>query len=240
MSQTAANLVDNVFPWVPVRQWVLSVPFPIRFLMAFNPKILNKILSIFIRTISRFYINQARSFGLKNPTPAAVTFVQRFGSSCNLNIHFHTIFVDGVFDEEKSGEIKFVRTSPPTDEDVHELTIKLKIRILRALGKSGHLKEDEDGEKTLEYQMEHNPLLAKIFGASIANRIGLGPHEGRPIFKVGRGQHSSSWRPAIGTRLAYVDGFSLHANVTIPAHHRQELEKWFFRIFCGFESDIQI
>ena len=30
MSDTAAHLVDHVFPWVPTRQWVLSLPFKLR------------------------------------------------------------------------------------------------------------------------------------------------------------------------------------------------------------------
>ena len=34
MSQTAANLVDRVFPKVPVRQWVLTVPMRLRYLLA--------------------------------------------------------------------------------------------------------------------------------------------------------------------------------------------------------------
>jgi hypothetical protein len=34
MADTAAHLVDNVFPHVPVRQWVLSLPFEIRYRMS--------------------------------------------------------------------------------------------------------------------------------------------------------------------------------------------------------------
>jgi len=34
MSQTAARLVDHVIPQVPVRQWVLSLPIPLRLLLA--------------------------------------------------------------------------------------------------------------------------------------------------------------------------------------------------------------
>jgi hypothetical protein len=34
MSQTAAHLVDHVIPHVPVRQWVLSLPSPLRVLRA--------------------------------------------------------------------------------------------------------------------------------------------------------------------------------------------------------------
>jgi ribosomal protein S27E len=32
MVETSAHLVDHVFPRVPVRQWVLSFPYPLRFL----------------------------------------------------------------------------------------------------------------------------------------------------------------------------------------------------------------
>ena len=34
MADTAAWLVDRVLPEVPVRQWVLTLPFPLRFRMA--------------------------------------------------------------------------------------------------------------------------------------------------------------------------------------------------------------
>ncbi len=34
MSQTAAHLVDQVIPHVPVRRWVLSMPIPLRLLLA--------------------------------------------------------------------------------------------------------------------------------------------------------------------------------------------------------------
>jgi hypothetical protein len=37
MADTAAWLVDRVFPEVPVRQWVLALPYPVRFLCAFDP-----------------------------------------------------------------------------------------------------------------------------------------------------------------------------------------------------------
>ena len=34
MAQTAAHLVERVIPWVPTRQWVVSVPIPLRYWMA--------------------------------------------------------------------------------------------------------------------------------------------------------------------------------------------------------------
>src|SRR5438477_1064199 len=36
MADTAAHLVDRVIPAVPVRQWVLSLPYSLRFRLAFD------------------------------------------------------------------------------------------------------------------------------------------------------------------------------------------------------------
>src|SRR5438093_8625907 len=49
MADTAAHLVDCVFPWVPVRQWVLSLPFKLRYLMAYDSDLMADILNIFVR-----------------------------------------------------------------------------------------------------------------------------------------------------------------------------------------------
>jgi hypothetical protein len=48
MSDTAAQLVDRVFPAVPVRQWVLSLPRPLRYVFAKDPVLLREGLRIFV------------------------------------------------------------------------------------------------------------------------------------------------------------------------------------------------
>ena len=40
MAESAALLVDEIFPRLPIRQWVLSVPFPLRFLLAREPQVM--------------------------------------------------------------------------------------------------------------------------------------------------------------------------------------------------------
>jgi hypothetical protein len=39
MAQTAAHLVEQVIPWVPTRQWVVSVPIPLRYWMALSKEL---------------------------------------------------------------------------------------------------------------------------------------------------------------------------------------------------------
>jgi hypothetical protein len=43
MSQTAAHLVDRLIPHVPVRQWVLSLPIPLRVLLAAQPELVTRV-----------------------------------------------------------------------------------------------------------------------------------------------------------------------------------------------------
>jgi hypothetical protein len=51
MAETAAYLVDHVIPRVPVRQWVLSFPIPLRLLFATDPELLAPVLRIVHRVI---------------------------------------------------------------------------------------------------------------------------------------------------------------------------------------------
>ena len=58
-AQTAAHLVDHVIPHVPVRQWVLSLPIPLRLLLAAQPKLLTPVLQVVHRVITRHLRGQA-------------------------------------------------------------------------------------------------------------------------------------------------------------------------------------
>lgn len=51
MADTAAHLVDCVIPAVPVRQWVLSLPYALRFRAAFDSELMGELLGIFIHEV---------------------------------------------------------------------------------------------------------------------------------------------------------------------------------------------
>lgn len=57
MAETAALLADEVFSDVPLRQWVISFPFPLRFLFAAHPQAMGKVLGIVYRAISTHLIH---------------------------------------------------------------------------------------------------------------------------------------------------------------------------------------
>ena len=85
MADTAARLVDDVFPpSVPVRQWVLSLPIEIRYRLAYDGKLLSEVLAVFLRVMRGWYYKQAKETGYKDARCGSVTFAQRFGSALNL------------------------------------------------------------------------------------------------------------------------------------------------------------
>lgn len=218
MNEVAMHLVDRVFPHVPVRQWVLSFPFSVRYALAYNPNLVSKILAIYIRIVSNWYEKAARRNGIAGKT-AAVTFIQRFGGAIKLNVHFHSLFLDGVF-TAKNGKLEFVPVFPPTNEEIVTLVKRINLRIARCLEKRGFILEDFSEDPFAHEQ----PVLAHITGASIQSRIGLGEREGLRVRKVGD-EISIGTAYSVSERCALSDGFSLHANVQIKGSDRNRLEK---------------
>ncbi len=96
MSQTAAHLVDHVIPHVPVRQWVLSLPIPLRVLLAARPELVTLVLQVVQRGITR-HLQADAGLRANEGQGGAVTLIQRFGSAANLNIHLHCLVLDGVY-----------------------------------------------------------------------------------------------------------------------------------------------
>ena len=180
MNEVAMHLVDRVFPPAPVRQWVLSFPFSVRYALAYNPTLVTKVLAIYIRVISNWYEKAARRNGISGKT-AAVTFVQRFGGAINLNVHFHSLFLDGVF-TEKNGKPHFVPVFPPPNEEIVTLVKRVNLRVTRCLEKKG-LTMDDFSEDPFAHEQ---PVLAQIAGASVQSRIGIGEREGLRVRKVGK------------------------------------------------------
>jgi hypothetical protein len=77
MAQQAAHLVEQFIPWVPTRQWVVSVPIPLRYWMAPSRALTVQIHTIVRRTIRQHDVNQAVKQGAYTGACAA-----RLGDVC--------------------------------------------------------------------------------------------------------------------------------------------------------------
>ena len=222
MADTAAHLVDHVLPHVAVRQWVLTLPIPLRYRVAFDHEIESALLGLFLRTVFAWLRMTARENGVTDPRPGAVTIIQRAGGSLNLAPHFHALVLDGVFSRaDPQSPVVFHASPEPSDDDIADLLLTVRVRILRWLERRGLVRGGQAGDVPDPWQ-EEAPLLAACYGASVQGSVALGPRAGHFVSRV---RSDSPPAPAgATTRCARLDGYSLHADVRIPAHDRTRLE----------------
>jgi hypothetical protein len=222
MAESAALLVDEVFPEQPVRQWVLSFPYPLRFLFASRPAIMGQVLGIVYRVIATHLIKKA---GLTHKTAhtGAVTLIQCFGSALNLNVHFHLLALDGAYAEEAYGKMRFHRIKAPTADELRVLAHRIGQRVAKFLERRGFLERDEENSY-LALEASGDEAMQQLYGHSITYRIAIGPRQGCKVFTL------QSLPPVDGpkaesSRVANVAGFSLHAGVMAEVHQRDKLER---------------
>lgn len=198
--EAAAHLVEAVVPRVPVRQWVLSFPKRLRYLLARDTKLLGEVLGCFLKCLFAFHRRRARKLGTPGGVAGAISYLQWFGSALQLTPHFHCIIPDGVFAEDKeTGKVSFFPLPAPTDEEVEGLLLAVMKRVHALLTKRGLL-----GDEGLE--SSGPDALAKLQqeGALGQQRLPL------------TGTESTRAPKAKQKRTAFREGFSLHEKPTPP------------------------
>ncbi|PYS30938.1 MAG: IS91 family transposase [Acidobacteria bacterium] len=224
MADTAAHLVDRVFPIVPVRQWVLSMPFALRYKMAYDSRLMGGVLNVFARAVLGHLRRRARKLiGLRDSQSGAVTFIQRFGDALNCNVHFHTLALDGVYTHTENQTPEFHELPAPEDDEIVEFTTVVGTRIRSLLNCSGlgagQQSEDEDSLS------RDDPGMAALYASSIRGKIAVGSNMGYRVARLGDQIDGDTLDVLQSPRCATVNGFSVHANVSIPAYDRMRLER---------------
>ncbi len=220
MTERAAHLIDHVLPRAPVRQWVLSLPFELRYRLAWDHRLCRAVLAVYVRALQGFYRKRVRASGHRDGRTGTVTVIQRFGGALNLNVHFHTLAVDGVFVREPDGSSSFAAAKAPTDEEVDTLLGVIRARILRLLVRRGLLCDDV-GDDLDESQA---PPLHALYAASVRQRVTMGPRAGASVLRLGDAVAVKA-APPKRRRQARLGGFDLHANTSVRAKNRRKLER---------------
>ncbi len=174
MVESAAHLVDHVLPEQPIRQWVLTFPYPLRFLFAAQPKVLSQVPGVVYRAIATYLIKKTGFTVASGAKTGTVTLIQRFGSALNLNIHFHMLFLDGVYSFDHARP-KFHRASRPTPAELVRLLPTISTRVARLLERQELLVRDAASEY-FDFEPE---AFGQLIGASIHYRIAIGPNSGK-------------------------------------------------------------
>ena len=231
MSETASHLSDNVFPKSAIiRQWVLSMPVPLRFLCARNSKLQGKILRLVNKVIAEIIKGSLNSNASENLEAGAVTLIQRFGGHVNLNVHFHMLHVQGTWEVAANGNTVTFHAAPnPTNEEIAECVEKIARGTLRILKRMTLLETDEHGHNVITKSDEDSDdPLANIQAASTQNKIALGSRRGQRIRRliaelevdIAEGQAQIT-----GPLVAAHAGFSLHAGVSCWSTNKARLEQ---------------
>jgi hypothetical protein len=130
--------------------------------------------------------------------------------------------LDGVFSRaDPESPAVFHAPPEPSADDIAAILLTVRVRILRLLERRGLVRGGHAGDVPDPWR-EEAPLLAACYGASVQGSVALGPRAGHFVSRV---RSDSPPAPSVATtRGARLDGYSVHADVRIPAHDRQRLE----------------
>ena len=211
MSDSAAKLVDTVLPNVPIRQYVLSLPFELRMLAAFKAPVLSALVRIFFEALSWHYKTWASKIGIQPCNMGAITFVQRFGSSLNLNVHLHVGVTDGVFQKTDNG-VTFHEAEAPSESDLQAIVERTYRRTVVWLKKRAYLStlalEERSNAAPAQTSLEACAQLAmRLAGMETLRKDGTDQVE----------QTDKEESAPRTTSAAVAHHFNLHASVRIEA-----------------------
>src|SRR5215475_10673369 len=177
-----------------------------------------KVHTIIRTTIGQYYVNQAFQRGHARPTvhPGSVTFLQRFGSALIVNLHFHCVFIEGVYLERTAVglEPRCLAGEPPSNTDGAAVVQNISRRVIHKLRRLGYLETGMEAPVVTGYDplRDTAPELARTMTASVQQRIAFGERAGQPVRRIGSGCGAEGEAPRLtGPPCASVHGFSLHA-----------------------------
>lgn len=219
MADTAVHLLDHVFPSVPVRQWVLSLPRRLRYHLARRGKLRREVVAVFIGEIARW---MRRRIGRRGAKHGSVTCTQRHGGSLNLNVHAHVLMMDGLFVPGAVGDRPvFLPVPPPQEYELFEILKRIHERV-RDLLVRREVIDWKDTEVDVISEEESPSPMDQIRAASIQGMLAFG--ESDWVGRIGRDPRAP-FAPTVRGGAVEYDGFSLHAGVRIEADDREGLEK---------------
>jgi len=219
MAQTAAHLVEHVLPeGVGYRQWVLTLPWDLRYRVAYDAKLCSAILRLFVRKLSAWHLDRATAQGVESAQWGAVTVVQRFGSAMQLMPHFHTVGFDGVLSVPKGADSALVQQlAAPTDDEIGRLVEEVHARLRRLLQRRGLLPDEHAAASEEDALASEEPALATCYATALRapRKLDVG------LWTVPSEAKASCSKPL----CARFGGLDLHAGVSVAASDRQGLER---------------
>ena len=222
MAATAAHLTDPLIPRVPTRQWVVSLPFDLRFRLAFDRVLCGEVRTLFARAVIARQRRQATALAgdlyVKGWVGGAATWTQRFGDGLRLNIHFHAVVLGGAFHAEEQGAPRFAGVPAPIPRDLSRVASRVTRGLRRRLA-------ELDSEEEIEpaYLAEDATLVACLCAAR-RDMTALAYPDGPLVGRLMEDSRPGASRQADDAQNE-AGGFNLHAGPRIAANDRKRLER---------------
>ena len=134
-----------------------SVPFPLRFLYCQPTQHHGQGTGHRLSHIAAHLIKKA-GFTTKTGHTGAVTLIQCFGSALNLNIHFHMLFLDGIYVDGAGSTTRFRCVKAPTNDELTQLTHTTVHHIARFLERQGLLEPDAENSHLALDTVDEDPM----------------------------------------------------------------------------------
>ena len=132
---------------------------------------MGRVLGIVYRCIATHLIKKA-GFSRKTAQTGAVTLIQRFGSALNLNVHFHMLFLDGVYIERPDGSLFFRWVKAPSGAELTRSSQTLARRKGHYLERQGLVERDAENSYLAGAELKAGPM-ERLLGSSIRYRIAV-------------------------------------------------------------------
>jgi hypothetical protein len=224
MTDTAVHLAENVFPPQMVRQWVCSLPWKLRSLLGYDKALCSQVLRAFTQEVQRSLRHRKKTLlGLASMSQAhtgGITFIQRFDSALRLNVHFHSLFLDGVFVRDDEGELVFHELPEPSPQQVAEVAARTAKRVIKLLEKAGrHLDSDFQDDDVDDFS-DRQPALAFVYAAAARGVDISGERAGQPSLRHIQKDDIKRAEPH-----AVVQGINIHAGVAFDARDKPRMER---------------
>ena len=137
-----------------------------------------------------------------------VTVIHRFDWALRLNVHFHTLVLDGVYVISENGEgLRFLRLPRPSEDDVYEVAMRTAKKVLAKLETRGRI---SDSESNGDAAGEVEPALGACYdvAARAPKKVIVDGH------RMGKGEIA-----------VVVDGFNVYAGDAIDGRDRKRMER---------------
>ncbi|MBW9274797.1 MAG: transposase [Candidatus Thiodiazotropha sp. (ex. Lucinisca nassula)] len=104
-------------------------------------------------------------------------------------MHFHLLFLDGVYTTTTWGKSRFHRTSAPKQQELTSLVYTIRYRVAGFLEREGILERDMENSH-LNLEAGDEDPMQQVLGCSVSYRVAVGPQQGRKVFRL---QAIPSW-----------------------------------------------